>query len=128
MLQCHGITAQRSNKRDLIVVIPCCCRTFGDESCFLFNFTKDIKLLPVNKNSPMIYQWQNSQSFSFGSKDLVLYVNGLLQVNGLMLFLQDTFQDCKSEVDWHYATGKNLKNEDARTFFAGRLDRAVHRS
>jgi TLD len=80
-------------------------RNFGDDSCFLFNITKDSKLLPVREGDST-YLWQGPSSFSFGTYDLQV---------------EENFNEISSEVEVNYVSGRGLSPSEAKAFLTGRL-------
>lgn len=80
---------------------------FGGPTCFLFLFTQADKVkLRENPNPPSgksVILWHSNHSLSFGQTDLVLGEDGYWT----------------SEVDNNYLSGKNLSNDEKRTFLSG---------
>lgn len=76
----------------------------GDEDCFLFSLTENIKLKPMlNENEKLLYAWRNTNSMSWGETDLVFRDDG----------------EWTSEIENNYSTCKELKKSECKTFLAG---------
>ena len=77
----------------------------GNEDCFLFSLSENIKLKPmVNENEKQLYVWRNTNSLSWGETDLVFRDDG----------------EWTTEIENNYTTSKELKKSECKTFLAGK--------